>query len=77
MRVDEKLSSLFEPEKRFMSHLTIARVKSVKDKKKFLDNLNNIEIPKISFVVDKFKLKKSILTPECPVYETLEEYIPI
>ena len=37
--IDEKLKDLFEKEKRFMSHLTIARVKNVKDKKIFLGKL--------------------------------------
>lgn len=73
--VDEKLSSLFEKEKRFMSHLTIARVKKIDDKKYFLDELKKIEIPKTKFVVDKFRLKMSTLTKQGPVYETLEEYI--
>ena len=72
--IDEKLKDLFEKEKRFMSHLTIARVKSLKDKEKFLEELKMIKIPKIKFVVDKFKLKKSVLTSAGPVYETLEEY---
>ncbi len=72
--IDEKLKPLFEKEQRFMSHLTIARVKSLKDKKKFLEALNNIEIPKLRFSVEKFKLKKSILSSKGPRYETLESY---
>ena len=75
--IDEKLSSLFRKEKRFMSHLTIARIKSVDDKKKFLEELKKIEIPVIKFVVDNFRLKKSVLTFKAPVYETIEEYNPI
>ena len=73
-QVDEKLDKLFQPEQRFMSHLTIARVKSVRDRDKFLQELSKIKIENINFVVDKFRLKKSILTPEGPVYEILEEY---
>ena len=73
--VDGQLEDLFQRERRFMSHLTIARVKKkLKDKKKFLEQLNKIKIEKINFVVDRFKLKKSTLTSEGPVYETLEEY---
>ncbi len=72
--VDEKLSGLFEPERRFMSHLTIARVKNVKDKQEFLSELRKIKIPEVKFLVDRFKLKKSTLTEKGPVYETLEEY---
>ena len=72
--IDEKLSYLFEKEKRFMSHLTIARVKSVKSKKEFLQGIEKISFPKIKFMVKNFKLKKSVLTEKGPVYETLEKY---
>ncbi len=72
--VDEKLKDLFEPEKRFMSHLTIARVKKLDNKKYFLDELGKIKIPRIKFRVENFKLKKSILTKQGPVYENIGEY---
>jgi len=72
--VDEKLSGLFEKEKRFMSHLTIARVKSVRDKRKFLEEIRKIKLPEMKFAVENFKLKKSILTEEKPIYENLEIY---
>ncbi len=73
-KIDTALSSLFEKETRFMSHLTIARVKSVKNKKDFLEILQNIEFPKISFIVDNFRFKESILTKDGPIYKTIEEY---
>ena len=72
--IDDKLKSLFKPEKRFMSHLTIARVKSLNGKEGFLEELQKIKIKKIKFAVEKFKLKKSILTSMGAVYETLKEY---
>ena len=72
--IDEKLEDLFEEEKRFMSHLTIARVKKVRDKGDFLKKLKDIKIPKIKFVVDSFRLKKSVLEKQGPKYETIEEY---
>lgn len=73
--VDEKLSDIFEKEKRFMGHLTIARVKNIKNRKIFLEGLKKIKIPsRLNFSVKSFKLKKSELTPEGPVYETIEEY---
>ncbi len=73
-QVDEKLKELFKEEERFMSHITIARVKNVKDKKKLLDYIKNIKIKKIKFKAESFFLKKSELKPEGPVYEDLEEY---
>lgn len=72
--VDIKLKELFKPEKRFMSHLTIARVKNVKDKKEFLEDLKKIKVPKIKFSIDKFYLMKSVLTKEGPKYEIMKEY---
>ena len=72
--IDEKLSGSFSKEKRFMSHLTIARVKRLDNKGYFSSELKKIKIPRIGFVVDSFRLKKSTLTPKGPVYETLEEY---
>ena len=72
--IDERLKDLFEKEKRFMSHLTIARVKNVSNRKEFLKKLKEIKILKIKFIVKNFKLKKSILIPKGPTYETLEEY---
>ena len=73
-KIDGALSGLFDVEKRFMSHLTIARVKNVENKKEFLDKLEKIKINKIKFDVKDFKLKKSILTPEGPIHENLEIY---
>ncbi len=72
--IDESLLGLFKKEARFMSHLTIARVKNVKNKKKFLDELKKIKIHKMKFVVDKFDFKKSILTKEGPVYSDIDFY---
>ena len=72
--VDEKLVDLFSKEKRFMSHITIARVKNIKDKKKFVEELKNIKFDKIKFKVDKFYLKESVLRPEGPEYRVIEEY---
>ena len=72
--VDESLKDLFKSEKRFMSHITIARVKGVKDKKKFLEELKKIKFKKINFVVDKFSLMKGVLMPDGPEYKIIEEY---
>lgn len=72
--VDKKLDNLFKKEERFMSHLTIARVKAIRDKREFLKELRQMEVPKIKFIVQNFKLKKSILTKQGAIYETLEEY---
>jgi len=72
--IDEKLKDLFAKEKRFMSHLTIARVKSLKEKENFLKQMKKMEISQIKFVVDNFRLKKSILTEKGSKYEAIEEF---
>lgn len=71
--IDNKLKGLFPEEERFMSHLTIARVKNIKDKKEFMEKLREIKIPGVRFMVESFKLKKSVLTSEKPVYEDILE----
>lgn len=73
-QIDNTVKDLFSVEHRFMSHLTIARVKGVKEKRGFLEELEKLKIPTIKFNVNNFRLKKSVLTAEGPVYETLEEY---
>ena len=70
--IDEKLDGFFPKEKRFMSHLTIARVKSVKNREKLLEELSKIKL-NCEFEVDRFFLKKSTLTGEGPIYENLLE----
>lgn len=72
--VDLALKELFEPEERFMSHLTIARIKKIKDKKSFLDEFSKIKIRKSGFMVDKFYLMESKLTKEGPVYSIVKEF---
>lgn len=73
-QIDNRLKDLFEPERRFMSHLTIARTKSIKDKRKFLEELKKIEIPTIKFKVENFYLMKSELTSKDTTYKIIEEY---
>ncbi len=72
--IDNKLSGLFEIEKRFMGHLTIARIKNLEYRKQFLEKIRNIKIPPIKFVIKSFNLKKSKLGKPGPVYEDIEIY---
>ena len=75
--VSEKLNDLAREieglfgKERFSSHVTIARIKLVKDKKKFIDMLKSIDVKQRRFTVDKIVLKKSILTRQGPVYEDI------
>jgi RNA 2',3'-cyclic 3'-phosphodiesterase len=72
--VDNSLYGLFEQEKRFMSHLTIARTKYTQDKKKFLRELGKIKISPLEFSVSEFILKESIPMKDKHVYENLKRY---
>lgn len=72
--IDNLLEGLFEKERRFMGHLTIARVKSIQDKKKFLEILKEIKIPNMFFIVDKVYLIESKLKKDGPDYRDIEEY---
>lgn len=72
--IDDKLKDLFEKEKRFMGHITLARVKKVEDKRKFLEELRKIKVEGWKFVVDRFYLKESILNEKGPEYKVIEEF---
>jgi 2'-5' RNA ligase len=74
-QVEEVLSDLFAKERReWQSHVTLARVKSVRDREKFKEFIEKRDIKEIEFEVKSFKLKKSILTGEKPVYSDLAEF---
>jgi len=71
--IDEALSEDFEKESNYANHLTLARIKAVKDKfklKKFFENKQSFG----KFKVSSIKFIKSVLTKSGPVYETLKEF---
>lgn len=73
--IDKKLKEIgFAPEERFMSHITIARMKKIPSKSAFLEYIKNIKTKKIKFKAGEFILKKSELKEEGPVYTDLEKY---
>lgn len=73
--IENNLSDLFPKDTRFHPHLTLARVKSVKDKKAFIRQLNKIPTKEIEFSVNSFKLIKSNLAPGGSVYEDAAEFV--
>lgn len=65
----------FKKDFEFHPHITLARVKFVKDKADFINFLKCIKIDKNKKIeIKNFKLIKSTLTPEGPVYEDLEVF---
>lgn len=83
IKEEGKLSKLAEdisvaldkkPDKRFHSHLTLARIKNIVDTGAFKEVIVNIKTEFKVFEADSFKLIKSTLEKEGPVYEVLEEF---
>jgi len=73
-KIDDALKDLFKKEERFMSHLTIARIKYVRDKSGFDEKISKIAVDKIKFKIKEFKLKSSELKSIGPIYRDLEVY---
>jgi 2'-5' RNA ligase len=73
-KIDKAMSELgFRAESRFQTHVTIGRVRSIKNKEYFIKRITELkgrwrEIGE-HFRIDRFKLKKSTLTPNGPIYE--------
>ncbi|MCS6787885.1 MAG: RNA 2',3'-cyclic phosphodiesterase [Aigarchaeota archaeon] len=60
------------PDKEFAPHITILRVKGVSNKPKVLQAIGRLSAVEIGEVrVDRFKLKRSFLRPEGPLYTDL------
>ncbi len=72
---DDLLGNLgYPPDKRFHTHATIARVRSVRDRERIQDNLDRLANESVGTMsVYSFRLTKSTLTPTGPIYETLWE----
>ena len=65
----------FKKDKDFVAHITIGRVKFVRDKVELamaLKELANEDFGE--FEVDAIELKKSTLTPKGPIYETVARF---
>ncbi|MFH1682566.1 MAG: RNA 2',3'-cyclic phosphodiesterase [Candidatus Woesearchaeota archaeon] len=74
-QIDFALSKLFPIEKDFLAHVTLARVKFIKDKpkfKQFLIKHKNIDLGEMT--INKVILYESKLEKEGPVYSILEEF---
>jgi len=72
--IDECLKNLFKKEKNYKPHITLARVKFIDDKKRFIDELKKIQVEDGEIDINNFKLIKSTLEQTGPVYENLHTY---
>ncbi len=73
--VNDVLESIVPHEQReFVSHVTIARVKSVPDEKRLHLFLEQTPMPNTTFTINEFVLKDSVLSDSGPYYKVLERY---
>ena len=64
----------FEKDDKFSPHATLARVKALKEKAALLEKIKKLENVDLGTMnVESLTLKKSTLTPQGPIYETLRE----
>ena len=72
-QIESSLSPLFPHDSRFHPHLTIARIKSLKNKEAFLEALSHIHVEPKTIYIDKIVLYESQLSAEgathIPIYE--------
>ena len=73
-QIDECLQDMFPVEERFMSHMTIARVKYMEDIKYAKEYLKHLKLPQISWTENKIQLKESRLEFQGPIHTSLEDY---
>lgn len=75
--VEEALKDFgFKKDYDFVPHITLARIKYIKSdqKKEFVKKIKEIKIENKSFEVNEFKLIKSELTPDGPVYTLVKVF---
>lgn len=69
--IDILLQPEFKRENRFHTHLTLGRIKHVKNKEPFLDFLKTVKIQSLNFKIEKINLIQSNLTKDGPKYKIL------
>ncbi len=72
--IEESLIKYFTKDKDFSCHITLGRVKFIKDKKNFNSIINNIKIDNMKFLVDSFSLIKSDLSKDSPKYTLIQNF---
>lgn len=70
--IDEKLSTIIKKERQFTTHLTLGRVKLIKNQKDLSKVIETVKIEPKEFMIDKIKIFKSKLTKEGPIYTEIK-----
>ncbi len=77
--LEEKLEKIGIPkeDREFASHITIARIRSGKNRRELVKSLNNLmdKLQVAEFKVEKITLFKSSLSSKGPLYQSLQEII--
>lgn len=60
-----------QKDKRFHPHITLARIKFIKNKRDYIKKVKEIKTKELEFDVKSIKLYKSELTPKGPVHEVV------
>ena len=70
--IDNELG--FEKDTRFHNHITIARIKQIKNRIKVKNFVSEIKVEPLKFEVNEFVLKNSQLNTNGPVYSDVERF---
>lgn len=73
-RIDEETIGLSKEGIKLGGHVTLGRVKSIKNKVVLVKKLKEVQIEKLNVNIKEFKLYKSELKKEGPAYEVLESF---
>jgi len=73
-KVDQELLDIFKFDQTFLPHISIGRLKLIKDEQMFKDKLKKNSEIKESFTVSKFSLIESKLTKDGPKYKILKDF---
>lgn len=73
-KIEGALNQLFPPEKKFVSHLTVGRIKFINDKNALQQYMKNLYVKECAFEVNEIILYRSDLTPQGPKYTILQKF---
>ena len=74
-KIDSGLLDLISKDQRFDAHLTIGRIKNIKNREEFIKKIKDTKLEKIQFNVNEFKLMKSTLSKDGPTYEEIANFV--
>ena len=67
-------AKVIKDDREFSTHITLARVKNIRNKSLFTEKIKKLNLKKQEFEVDRFSIIKSELTRQGPVYKKIKEF---